>query len=190
MLETARRRIAQELPADIAKRISLVSGYLNDQPAASTPLPPWGSTTVPAPVEMSGFDSATSVLVCHFCPDDESPAGKRAYLQAIASRLKPGAPFVLVDGCGDVNSKELDTLLDVWGQYLLQKGAAPDFPAQMKKTMKTVVQLVPEQRLITLLQQTGFTDVQRVYTGFHFVGFRARYAGPSAAGSAAAAPAK
>jgi hypothetical protein len=55
-------------------------------------------------------------------------------------------------------------------------------------TKGEIIHPVPEAREVELLTAAGFVDVQRVYTGFHFVGFRARLAGAPTA--AAAAPPK
>jgi tRNA (cmo5U34)-methyltransferase len=55
------------------------------------------------------FNAATSLLVMHFLTDDGT---KLDYLKAIAARLQPGSPFVLVDSHGDKQSEMFKRLID------------------------------------------------------------------------------
>jgi tRNA (cmo5U34)-methyltransferase len=55
------------------------------------------------------YSAATSLLVMHFLPDDGT---KLDYLKAIAARLQPGSPFVLVDSHGDKQSEVFKRLID------------------------------------------------------------------------------
>jgi hypothetical protein len=148
----------------------------------------------------------------HFVPDVVGPNGKAGFLQSITTRLKPGASFFLVlsatstslsrsfraqpllfsasqvDVCGDRKSPEYSALTNVWCEYLQVKGGSKDFAEQMREVVMSSPMLHPvtEQRMNELLTAAGFADVQRVYTGFHFVGLRARFQGASSTPTASA----
>jgi hypothetical protein len=93
-----------------------------------------------------------------------------------------------VDICGDRKSPEYAALADVWCEYLQVKGGSKEFVEQMRDavTKSPMLHPVTEQRVNELLTAAGFVDVQRVYTGFHFVGLRARFQGASSTATASA----
>jgi len=150
MLSLARRKISEK---KLGNNIRLVQGYidsLNDN---------------------ADFDGATCILVMHFLKDDGAKLG---LLKNIHHRLKHSAPLVLVDGCGDSTSKAFEETMNAWKQYPIMHGVDP---GQVEKAFSEVitkmVQFVPEPRILELLNQAGFTNVFKYYSGFLYSGWTA-----------------
>lgn len=115
------------------------------------------------------FDGATCILVMHFLEDN---GAKLQLLKDIAAKLKDGAPLVLVDAFGDINSKAFSQTLAAWKKYVVIKGEEEEvvedgFNNQILKRLK----FVPEERIQELLQEAGFTKGTRFYTGFLYGGW-------------------
>ncbi len=141
MLAVAQTKIEQY---QLSKRVKLVQSYTHDLP--STPL----------------YDAATSILVMHFIPDD---GGKLAYLQTIAQRLKPSATFILVDIFGDKNSPEFVRIATYIQTYWQEMGLSKEKIQEIFAAVDKGVYPISEARVFELLQQTGFKNVVRFYTG-------------------------
>jgi SAM-dependent methyltransferase len=88
------------LQAGASERVDWRHGYIFDTP--------------PGP-----FDAATCLLTLHFVPDD---GAKEQTLREIRRRLKPGAPFVLVDLCIDLAAPEAATALNRYRAFALESG--------------------------------------------------------------------
>jgi tRNA (cmo5U34)-methyltransferase len=141
MLSITRERLAQ---LGFRDRISLHEGVASSLP------------------EHILYDAATLVLVLHFFPDDGT---KLAILQSIAQRLKPNAPLILIDSCGEAGSVQVTQWLDIYRHYLMQKGISVQ---QIEERIPQILQnlhLVPEERLVALLIQVGFKSIERFYQG-------------------------
>ena len=148
MLAIARQKIAEQ---GLSGRVELVNGYTDDLPAGRL------------------YDGATCVLVMHFLPDDGS---KLRLLKSISQHLKSGAPFVLVDDFGDLNSAEFWRTVDAWRTYVKAKGADPKlvdegFSGQILKRLH----FVPESRIMELLDEAGFEKPSRFFTAFLYCGW-------------------
>ncbi|AFZ18772.1 methylase involved in ubiquinone/menaquinone biosynthesis [Allocoleopsis franciscana PCC 7113] len=116
------------------------------------------------------FSAATSLLVMHFLPDDGT---KLDYLQAIASRLQPGSPFLLVDFQGDKQSESFKRLVDGWQQRARTAGMEPQRLTELANGIWQHLHCIPEERTLELLAQAKFKNVVRFYTGFIFTGWLA-----------------
>ena len=139
----------------LAERVELFEGLVHDLPRDD------------------GFDAATSVLVMHFLPDDGS---KAAYLNAIAERLRHGAPLVLVDQHGPRPSPAFDEKIEQWKRYHLLRGLpAEDVEANMTRRLGAN-HYVSEERIVALLREAGFEQVERFYQAFVVGGWSARRA--------------
>lgn len=135
------------------KNVDLFRGYTDELP------------------EEADFDAATCILVMHFLKDDGS---KLKLLKDINSRLKPGAPFILVDAFGDKDSRELSNTLSAWKKYVVLMGVDENivedgFNNQIMKRLN----FVTEERMISLLEEAGFGYITRFFTGFLYGGWAA-----------------
>jgi len=90
MLDLAKEKIEA---AGLADRVSLFHGFVGDLPIGKL------------------CDGATSAMIMHFVPDDGE---KIKFLGAIASHLKSGAPFVLMDANGDLAAAESELMIEAW----------------------------------------------------------------------------
>ena len=151
MLSTASEKIRQ---AGIQSRVTLLHGYVGDV------------------MEMD-FNAAASILVMQFIPDD---GGKRDYLAAIAKRLKLGGIIVLCDLTGDNDDPETKRLLNEWRSKLSERGLDDEKLNAIFSHVESDVKIVTEDRVLELLDECGFIDVQRFHQSLLCVGWIARKA--------------
>jgi tRNA (cmo5U34)-methyltransferase len=117
------------------------------------------------------FDGATCILVMHFLKDD---GGKLGLLKSICQRLKHGAPLVLVDGCGELGSKAFQETLNAWKQYPLMLGVdAEQVEKAFSEIILKMIQFVPEPRIRELMNEAGFTNAFKYFSGFLYNGWTA-----------------
>ena len=147
MLNLAKEKIEA---AGLTDRVSLVNGFVGDLPISKL------------------YDGATSAMIMHFVPDD---GGKIEFLRAIASHLKPGAPFVLMDANGDLTASESDLLIEAWKQQQILAGVKrKEVESGMEERVKSI-HFVPSQRIEQLLVEAGFHRIQRFFQNFMLVGW-------------------
>ena len=138
--------------AGAANRVSWVQGGVENSPKAP-------------------FDAATAFLALHFVPDD----GRRlSTLGEIHARLKPGAPFLMINGCADRNSARFEDDLRVYAAFARRNGAPADVIDLAVSMLRESVFFVPPEREEALLAQAGFRDVRLFYTGLWIVGWIVR----------------
>lgn len=140
MLEIARAKIEQH---NLSKRVTLQQNYTHELPLA--PL----------------YDAATSILVMHFIPDD----GKLAFLQSIAQRLKQKAPFILIDIFGKKGTPEFERIITYIQSHWQEMGMTEANIKEMLATFEKGIYPVGEAHIYELLQQAGFTNITKFYTG-------------------------
>ena len=145
MLELARDVVGPEIGA----RLELIEGSAADAP--------------PGP-----FDAATLILVLGLIPDDGS---KLAMLREIRSRLKPGAPFILVDQCLDREASDFDLRVGRYVAYAVASGVDPHTLVRARDSMAGNPGLVPPQRDEALLVEAGFSEVEVFYVGMAWRGW-------------------
>lgn len=148
MLSIARKKMAE---SGSGCKAHLFQGYTHDLPDTDL------------------YDAATCILVMHFLPDDGT---KLQLLESISSRLKSGAPLILVDGFGDRNSTEYECNLSAWKTFVVAMGVDPEivgdgFSNQILKRL----QFVPEERIVSLLDEAGFEKPARFFTSFLYGGW-------------------
>ena len=148
MLELARTVVGPEVNA----RLELIEGVAADAPAGP-------------------FDAATLVLVLGMIPDDGS---KLVTLSEIHRRLRPNAPFVLVDRCDDRNSPNFKRNVDRYAAYARASGVDAATVAGAYESQKANAGLVPAERDETLLIESGFKDIETFYVGMAWRGWIAR----------------
>jgi tRNA (cmo5U34)-methyltransferase len=113
-------------------------------------------------------DGATSAMIMHFVPDD---GGKIEFLRAIASHLKSGAPFVLMDANGDLNAPESELMIEAWKQQqVLACVKRDEVESGMKERIKTI-HFVSPSRMGQLLAEAGFHRIQRFFQNFMLGGW-------------------
>jgi tRNA (cmo5U34)-methyltransferase len=88
------------------------------------------------------YSAATSLLVMHFLPDDGT---KLDYLKAIAARLQPGSPFVLVDLHGDKQSEVFKRLADGWQKRAQMAGMEAQRLSEVVDGVWQHIQCIPEE---------------------------------------------
>lgn len=117
------------------------------------------------------FDGASCLLTLHIIPDD---GAKLATVQAIRSRLRPGAPFVVVDHCLDKSDPRFDRKLDRYARFALDSGAAPEDVARACEGIRQFVPMISREREEKLLADSGFSEIEMFYAGFLWTGWSAR----------------
>lgn len=106
------------------------------------------------------FDGATLIGVLHHVPGD---AAKAALLDAIARRVKPGAPLVIAGN--HRRYAEHPRLLDAWQQRWRMKGATPDaVRAQLAKILQGADPPADEEAVFALLRDAGFDAPLRFFS--------------------------
>lgn len=105
-------------------------------------------------------DGATLIGVLHHLKGN---APKSALLAAIATRLQPGAPFVLAGNCGDYQAEPL--LLEAWrDRWRLHGVPEAEIEAKFARITRDVDPPRSEQAVLDLLAAAGFTAVRRVFS--------------------------
>ena len=144
MLEAARRRLERD---GLGECTAFHHGFVADLP------------------QEKSFDAACLVLVMHFVPDDGS---KAALLGDIARRLKPGAPLILADAHGEKESRGFLHLIDVWRNWQLDAGIKPEDVEKGFRRVVKDIHFVPEERIVGLLSDAGFTTPQPFFASLPF----------------------
>lgn len=147
MVELARRRLA-ELPVGARARVE--------------------TTTIEA-LEDTDFDAATCILTAHFVPDD---GAKLAFLKAIHSRMKPGAPLAIVDGVGIVGEERTELLRRIWRRHAMLNGVPEEVAESNAQNFKKVA-VVSEEREEVLLTSAGFERLTPIFRGLAIKGWLA-----------------
>ncbi|MEM9496264.1 MAG: class I SAM-dependent methyltransferase [Pseudomonadota bacterium] len=149
MLDEARKVVED---AGLSGRVQFLEGYIPEAPAGP-------------------FDAATSMLTLHFLKDDGK---KLEALKAVRDRLKPNAPFILVDLCLDKTAADYDARRDRYAQFALNAGANPDDVARTRGRLKDVLNTVSAERDVELLREANFNDIELFYAGLSWRGWIAR----------------
>lgn len=118
-------------------------------------------------LEDQDFDAATCFLTLHFVPDDGS---KLTTLQAIQERLKPNAPFILVDGAGQKETTEFTDNVMAWKRHAQNNGMPVELLDKMVENAMGLP-FVTEEREVKLLAEAGFSKIRKIYQGTWFNGW-------------------
>lgn len=147
MLTAAARKVEA---LGLSERVSLIQGTLDQVP--SSPL----------------FSAATAILVMHFLPDDGS---KLLFLKSIYQRLAIGASLFLVDFSGGRELKQFQKLLSAWKFYTVHTGAPLEFIEEQLAKVIPHFAIVPEKRVVELLNESGFVEISPFYKALMFNGW-------------------
>ncbi|WP_192564692.1 class I SAM-dependent methyltransferase [Pseudomonas gozinkensis] len=106
------------------------------------------------------YDAATVIGVLHHLEGDDA---KRALLQSIRARLKPGAPLIVAGNHYAYASQPL--LLEAWGQRWRQNGASADeVKGKLGKILQGADPPHSEAAVQKLLHEAGFGEVTRFFS--------------------------
>lgn len=136
----------------LSARVCLILGTLDDVP----------TTTL--------FKAATSVLVMHFLPDNGS---KLSFLKSIHQRLERGAPLFLVDLGGERGSEQFEQILSAWKFQAISTGAPVELIEEQLAKVIPHFAVIPENRVVELLNEAGFIEVMPFYKALMFSGWTA-----------------
>jgi len=118
--------------------------------------------------ETQPFDAASLLLVLHFQADD---GGKLRLLQDIATRLRPGAPLVLVDAFGEAGTPAFDRVMDAWMRYARYHGVLEEEETRYRQQVVDGVYFASAERMVELLLSSGFRNSRSFYRALVFGGW-------------------
>jgi tRNA (cmo5U34)-methyltransferase len=139
----------------LGERVRLVRGFAADLPEGET------------------YDAATLILVLHFIPDK---AGKLVLLKTIANHIKPGGSLIYLSHHGDTTDPDFREMLNGWRDFIIHNGVSAENVDNVLQTALTSGQFSPENMVLALLEQAGFSDIKRFYNAFLTSGWIARKA--------------
>ncbi|MEM1041416.1 MAG: class I SAM-dependent methyltransferase [Bacteroidota bacterium] len=126
------------------------------------------------------FDAATSICVAHFALESDVRAG---YFQAIAERLRPGAPFVQADLFRPASDAAFERLWAAWQRALDRAGVPEDEADAFFGRVEQQVHLADEETLARETAAAGFGPCVRFHQALLWGGWIAeRLAGEAVAG--------
>jgi tRNA (cmo5U34)-methyltransferase len=112
------------------------------------------------------FDAATCILVEHLLPDDGS---KLHLLEGIKRRIVPGGWFVLFGLHGNLSSPKAQDSLEAWLEFVTLQGLPQSARDNVRQRATIEDALVPEKRILELLIEAGFVNIERFYQ-LHLLG--------------------
>ncbi|MGE0719463.1 MAG: class I SAM-dependent methyltransferase [Alphaproteobacteria bacterium] len=146
MLTAAQAKFA---PAGIAGRARLLQGTVADAPRVQ-------------------FDAATAFLALHYVPDDGS---RLEQTREVHARLRPGAPFLLINTCIDRASPEFERELQLCAAFGTRNGAPPQAVARVIELHRGHTAFVTPEREQEILREAGFREIATFYRALWFHGF-------------------
>lgn len=139
--------LAKRILGPLGSRVELQQGYVDGAP--------------PGP-----FDGATSLLTLHFLPK----AGRLRTLQAIRSRLKPGAPFAVAHHSCPTGG-DLHRWLSLSVSFADTSGVDFERASASAAVMAKHLPILSADEDEALLAEAGFSDIALFYAGFTFHGW-------------------
>ncbi len=140
--------LAQRTLGDLAARVELVEGYIDDAPDGP-------------------FDGAACLLTLHFLPADE----RLRTLRALLRRLAPGAPLVVAHHSFEMRGDAGTRWLGRYAAFGSSAGAGSADEAATIAAMRERLPALPPETDVDLLEQAGFEGVELFYAGFTFRGW-------------------
>ena len=147
MLALARKKVTA---AGMAQRVTLFQGFLQE---CTTP---------------HLYDAASSIFVAHFIKEAKA---RLAYFKTISKRLKPGAPLVVADLFGTPDTPQYKALFAAWHAGYCAHGIAPEQVEKDFVHIQNDVAFLPEETILALLEEAGFTAPVRFYQTLLFGGW-------------------
>ncbi|WP_037288997.1 class I SAM-dependent methyltransferase [Saccharibacillus sacchari] len=163
MLERARRRIEE---SGIAARTRLVLGELKDGRQERSE---HAGEDLPL-LDAREYDAAACMLVLHFVRGIEA---KKQHLQAIADRLKPGAPFLIASLNADFDSPVYPIVMEAWRAHMLSQGITEEDWLRFATSLGPQSDPIPSSVVEQLLEECGFCHAERYFGAFLIDGWLA-----------------
>lgn len=110
-----------------------------------------------------GYDAATCMLVLHFV---QGRGSKLALLQAIAARLKPGAPLLISAINGDPASRAWQVQMAGWRLHMLRGGIGQEQGEAFTASFGVTSHPLPAEEMELLLEQASFTSLSRYFGSY------------------------
>ncbi|MEO0558160.1 MAG: class I SAM-dependent methyltransferase [Bacteroidota bacterium] len=124
------------------------------------------------------YDAATSICVAHFVLEAKARA---QYFQAIAERLRPGAPLIHADLFRPTDdAATLELLMSVWRRSVLSAGMSGEDADAFFGRVESMVCLADEATLAQEFAAAGFGPRTRFHQSLLWGGWLARRAGEGA----------
>lgn len=142
--------LARSTLGPLTERIDLHHGYIDTAPQGP-------------------FDAATALLTFHFI----SPDDRRQTLAALRSRLKPGAPLVLVHLSMPDGEPARTRWFERYAAFATSSGT-PIKPETARAAMDARLTILSPEEDKAMLREAGFSDVELFYAAFAFRGWVAR----------------
>jgi len=130
-------------------RLELIEGTVSDAPAGP-------------------FDAATCILVLGLIADD---GAKLALLENVRRRLKPQAPFILVDQCIDRGADDFEARLDRYAAYARLSGVDAETVTEARRAISALTSMVSATRNEQLLRDAGFNQTELFYLAMAWRGW-------------------
>lgn len=142
--------LARAIAGPVAgERLQLIEGTVTDAPSGP-------------------FDAATCILVLGVVADD---GAKLALLKETRRRLKPNAPFILVDQCIDRSASDFALRLDRYARFARRSGVDAKIVADAKAAVGSSQTMVSAPSNEALLVEAGFHDLDVFYVGMAWRGW-------------------
>lgn len=143
MLDEAEARLGS-----LMSRITLHHGFIDSAPSGP-------------------FDAATSLLTLHFLEADE----RIDTIRKIVSRLKPGAPFVVVHSSFPQTLPERDVWLSRYQAYAVASGVPEDMATTAWEGVASMNTLLDADHDLKIMHEAGLSDVSLFYAAFTWRGW-------------------
>jgi tRNA (cmo5U34)-methyltransferase len=141
MLKTCRTKIEAN---GLADRVTLFQGFVHELPEGAV------------------FDAVICNHVLHVLPLAE----KLPLLQSLYARVKPGGVLLFSTIFGEEGSQELEAF-QLAQQVRFQRNGMTEKQFDVMLRVASQVTLIPEEQVIRLVEEAGFTGVRRVFTAYY-----------------------
>ncbi|WP_416148327.1 class I SAM-dependent methyltransferase [Salipaludibacillus sp. HK11] len=149
MIEIARRRIAK---LNLSERVSFKKTALEDY------------------ITPAVYDGVTCLLVLHFIKGIDK---KRQFINLIASKMRTGSPLFLAAINGDKKSYGFSIQMDAWKSYMISQGIRTEEFSKFNASFGEQTDPIPSEDLVSLLHESGFSDVNRYFGSYLIEGYMA-----------------
>jgi len=122
--------------------------------------------TVDALPDEPRFNAATCILVEHLQPDN---GAKLRLFEGIQRRMVSGGCFVLFGLHGNLSTQKAQNALEAWLEFVTLQGLPETARDNVRHRATIEDSLIPEERIVELLGEAGFVNMERIYQ-LHLLG--------------------